>query len=678
MKPVDLPRVEYDLIELKGGYDLLTPTLKLPAGALRESLNFEVSINGGYTRIPGYERFDGRPSPSAANFSSIELDAVANLTVGQVITGPTGSATVIAISGTVLIYTKVSGAFALGDAILQGANPVGTVVSLGAMLGARQSAIYRKLASDAYRADIGVVPGSGSIRGVAAIGSTVYAWRNNAGGTAMEIYRSSGTGWTLVPLGVELAFNDGDNEILAGQTVTGQTSGASGVVIRVAVREGTWGASDAEGSLIFASVTGTFLAGEDLLVSAVPRAKAVAAQAAITLAPNGRVQTVTGNFGSLYSTRIYGCDNVNPGFEFDGTTYVPIRTGMPSDAPTNVAVHSGHLFFTFAASLQFSGINEPYRWSPIFGAGEIAMRDTITAIMSLQGGDTSPALVVYSLNETNVLYGTNSQDFVLTPHSVSMGANRYTAQRLEMAYVFDDRGVSSMATSDKFGNFDSATLTYNIRPVVQARRTLSTAAGINREKSQYRVFFSDGYALFLTIVNGKYLGASPVQMPNPVTCWCEGERADRTEQSYFGSNNGYVYRMDVGTSFDGAPITFSLLTNYNPTKSPRLRKRYRRASLEMTGSDYAEFQFGYELGYGLPDHEQPIDEEYETRFSPAYWDTFTWDDFTWDGKVLAPSEVEMTGTAENVAVRIFGEYDYVGEFTLNSLILHYTIRRGLR
>jgi hypothetical protein len=675
---MDLPKIAYDVIQLKGGYDLLTPTLSLPSGAAREAVNFEVSVNGGYTRIAGYERFDGRFAPSDAEYAIIVLDAVANLSLGQTITGPSGSGVVIAIDGTKIVYTKSVGVFAVGDAIVQGVDPVGTVTEIGAIATPEQGAQYFNLAADAYRADIGPVPGSGPVRGVVIIGSTMYAWRDAADGLSKNIYRSTNTGWSQVQLGEELGFTAGSAEIFDGDVVTGATSGATGTVARVLVREGTWSGSDAEGMLILSVSSGTFQAGENLQVGLVTKAQSAGAQAAITLAPGGRVQTVLANFGGLYSSRIYGCDRVNRGFEFDGTTYVPISTGMPDDTPDNVAVHANHLFFSFDASLQFSGINEPYRWNPVFGAGEVAMRDSVTALMPLQGSNASPALVVYSINETNILYGTSDQDFALTAYSVNSGGNRFTAQRLETSYVFDDRGVVSLSTTDKFGNFDAATLTFNIRPVIQTRRTLATAAGINREKSQYRLFFSDGYALYMTVVNGQYFGAMPVQFPNPVFCWCEGERADRTEQAFFGSTNGFVYRMDAGTSFDGENIEYSLLLNYNSVKSPRVRKRFRRASIEMTGTSYAQFSFGYELGYGLPDNEQPNNYAYESRFSPAYWDSFVWDAFTWDGKVLAPTEVEMTGTAENVAIRIFGASDYIGEFTINSVILHYSMRRGLR
>ena len=64
--PLNTPPVQYDLIRLSGGLDQVTPTLSLQPGVARRAANFECSINGGYTRIAGYERFDGRPSPSAA------------------------------------------------------------------------------------------------------------------------------------------------------------------------------------------------------------------------------------------------------------------------------------------------------------------------------------------------------------------------------------------------------------------------------------------------------------------------------------------------------------------------------------------------------------------------------------------------------------------------------------
>jgi hypothetical protein len=674
----DLPRVQYDLVRLQGGLDLLTPTLSLAPGYVRDAKNFEVSVNGGYTRIAGYERFDGRASPTAASYGILTLDAVANVAVGNTITGPTGFAVVAMINGLYIVYTKPSGTFAVNDAITQGVNPVGTITATAAAVDSKTAAMYAAAAANIYRADIQAVPGSGPVRGVLDLNGTVYAWRNNAGGTAMVIHRSTSSGWSALSLGFELDFENGITELFDGNTINGGTSAATAVISRVVLRSGSWSAGDAAGTLILSSVTGTFVAAENINIGSTIMADAVGAQTAITLAANGRVQTESGKFGLQSTARVYGCDNVNRGFEFDGTVYVPIRTGMPVDVPSNVAVHSSHLFFSFNNSLQFSSIGEPYRWNPVFGAGEIAMRDVITALLPLQGSDNSTALVIYSTKETNILYGTSGEDFRLVPHSVNMGGNRYTAQRLDTGYVFDDRGIISLRTTDKFDNFDAATLTYNLRPVIQSRRTGASASGLNRERSQYRLFFNDGYGLYMTTVNGKLLGTLPVLFPNPVLCWCESSRLDGIERSFFGSSNGMVYKLDSGPSFDGQEIEYSLMLPYNSVRSPRIRKRYRRASIEMSSDTFSEIGFSYEIGYGLPNNEQPSPRLYEVPFSTAYWDSIAWDSFVWDGKTLSPTEVEMTGTAENVALLFYGQSDFINEFTINSVIIHYSMRRGIR
>lgn len=677
-----MPPVKYNLIQLQGGLDLVTPTLSLPPGVARESVNFEVSITGGYSRIPGYERYDGRPNPSDANYNLLTVASATTLAVGNTITNlaATVSGVIIAISDNLVVYTKAVGAFLAADAVYVGGVLKTTVVSLGGTVSADSSlaAEYLSLAANNYRADIGAVPGSGPIRGVVFLHTTqeVFAWRNNAGGTAMAIYKASTSGWTAVSLGYEMPFDSGTHELVDGNTITGQTSGAVGTITRVVLQSGSWSAGTAAGYLIFASITGTFSAGENLRISTTAYARAVSAQAAITLNPDGQLDFVIENFGS--ATRIYGADTVNYGFEFDGTTYVPIRTGMTTDTPTHVAVHKQHLFFSFGSSVQFSGIGAPYEWSPIVGAGEIALNNVVTAFLVQPGDQSTGAMAIYSDDNTFVLYGSSSANFALVSYNVGTGAKPFTCQNVNVSYSFDDRGVINMATTLNFGNFDSAALTLNLRPFVQQRRNLATASGVNREKGQYRVFFSDGYGLYVTLANGKYMGSMPVQFPNAVTCMAEGEKPDGAETAFFGSTNGYVYRLDAGTSFDGADISASMTLVFNAVGSPRLLKRFRRGSLEITGTGYAEFAFNYDLAYSSTYIGQESEASYSSNLVASFWDSAVWDAFVWDGRTLAPSEVEIKGTAENIAIRVASISAIYQPFTINSIILHYTPRRGLR
>jgi len=391
------------------------------------------------------------------------------------------------------------------------------------------------------------------------------------------------------------------------------------------------------------------------------------------------VETVIGNIGGGVSNyRAYSCDGKNRAWEFDGTTLVPISTGMANDKPEHIVVHRQHLFLSFGASLQFSGLGLPFQWAPILGAGEIAMNATITNLLPLPGDQSSGALAVYTRRDTSVLYGTSSANFSLATFNTGTGAVAYTAQTMDQAYVLDDRGVISLGTSLNFGNFLPASLTMNIRPFMQPRINLATASTVNREKGQYRVFFSDGYGVYLTILNGSLLGAMPMQFSHVINCAFEGEDASGTARMFLGSTNGYVYELDRGTSFDGESIPASLGLPFNSTNSPRLLKRYRKASVEVTGNAYAEFQFGYDLGYRSTYFTQDSDSSNTNDLRASYWDDWTWDEFVWDGSDISPSEVEVRGTAENMAIRVSAVSDLLEPFTVNSIIVHYTFRRGLR
>lgn len=681
--PLKTPPVQYELIRLGGGLDQVTPTLTLPPGFARKAANFECNVNGGYTRIAGYERFDGRPSPSAALYNILTCTLTGTVNVGATVVGQSSAATgkVIARNGNDVVVTRQTGTFVVSEGITVSAVAVGTIAALtGVSADGLTDAQYRNLAADEYRSDIQAVPGSGAILGVALYKGDVYAWRNNTGGTAAVMHKATGSGWTAVPLGVELKFDAGKHPgIVDGDTIVGGTSGATGVVTRVVRRSGTFAGNDAAGSLMFASVSGTFQNNEQLRIGATHVADADGTQAAVTLAPGGRYETVVGNFGGGDTNyRLYGCDGENRAFEFDGTVFVPITTGMPTDKPTHIAVHKQHLFLSFGASLQFSALGYPYEWDPVLGAGEIAMSALITNLIVLPGDQSSGALGVYTRRDTSVLYGTSSANFALSTFNTGTGAVPYTAQNMDQAYVLDDRGIMSLGTTLNFGNFLPASLTMNLRPYLENRISLATCSSLNRNKGQYRVFFSDGTGVYMTMVNGKLLGSMPVEFIDPAVVCVEGEDSSGNAVSFFGSDNGFVYQLDAGTSFDGNPIAASFNLVYDSIKSPRILKRFRKASVEFAGDYFAQIQFGYDLGYRRNDIQQPLDASYDADLRSSYWDSMIWDNFVWDGSDVTPSEIEVSGTAENLSVRISCASDLFEPFTVNTIILHYTPRRGLR
>ena len=682
-KLTPLARVMHETVRMRGGLDLITPTLDLKPGFLRDCVNFEVSTTGGYTRIAGYERHDGRTVPSTATWAQLVLTTtVGTIVAGDTVNGQTSGATgvVFLVDGLNVFYTKSTGTWQVGENVRKAAVVQDVLASTTITItSAQTTAQYNVLAAAVYRSDILAVPGSGAVRGLAFYMDNLYAWRDNAGGTALVLHKATTGGWTSVALGWALDFTATGGQIFDGNAIVGLTSGATGTVSRAVLRTGVW-TGVGTGTLILSAMTGVFTVGENIRVGGVNKVISAGAAVAQTLLPGGRVETDQGALaGGLAGTKLYGADGVNPGFEFDGTSYVKIKTGMATDVPTTVKVHKNHLFLSFNASLQFSSDGLPYVWSPLTGAGELSLNDPITALDILPGSSLTAALAVYSENAIAILYGTSNSDWQLATYNQGMGARKYTAQGLSSSYVLDNRGVIELKTSLNYGNFDDVALTNHIRPFIQQRRNRCTASLVNHEKSQYRLFFSDSTALYLTISNGKLLGAMPMLFDVAVNCAANGEAQDGNEISYFGATNGFVYRLDSGPNFDGNTINANLFFNYNPQGESRYDKRYRKGSLEIQGSSYVELNVGYDLAYS---DNTRVDQESGLTVSPSFsaprWDTFVWDAFVWDGRALAPVEVEIRGTAENIAMRIVSDGNYFDPFTVNSLIMHYTMRKALR
>lgn len=685
MKPMDMPRVMYDTVVLKGGLDLITPTLSLKPGVARSSVNWECNLTGGYSTIQGYERFDGRSAPSDSQFVVFNITYVNAPSLGDTVVGQTSGATgvvcgVDSVSG-FLAVTRIVGVFVASEQVMVGVTNTGTLgTTLAASVSSGQTlAIYSACAADQQRSLIAAVPGSGPVRGAVMFNGTVYAFRNNLAATSTDMYASSSTGWQAVNLGSYVTFTSGTAIINDGDTVTGFSSGATGIARRVSLRSGTWG-STATGIIVFTSITGIFQAAESLRVGGVAKATCSGAQTATTLLPGGKFEFVINNFGGASGAeRLYGCDGVNKAWEFDGTSFVPIATGMASDTPKHIIAHRNYLFLTFGASLQWSSLGAPYQWSAVFGAGEVALAEPITGMLVQPGANATAALAIYTDNNTCIMYGSSSSTWNLVTFNTGTGALDYSVQNLLSSYAFCDRGVTSLQTSLNYGNFDMGMLTYAIQPFITTQRTKLATSCINRQKAQYRTFFNDGWGMYLTIANGKYMGAMPVWFPDAVFNCSVGTDLTGTDVTLLcGTSSGYVYTLDKGTSFDGAAITTALTLNWNAVRSPRLLKRYRKCALEASGTGYAKLSVSYILGYGKDVSGMSPTIDYATGFNQTLWDSFTWDSFTWDGVTLAPSEIELMGTGENIAVTIGGSSNYYGAVTLNSIIISYSYRRGLR
>ena len=678
-----LPTVRPEVVQLKGGLDTVTPALSLSPGACIDAVNFESDQNGGYRRIAGYERLDGRPSPTAAGYWIIHCTGIGSISLGDTVTGATSLKTgvVIAVIADALVLTKVSGAFSLGENL----QVLGVTKAVSSSLAVADSADtpaqhaqYKYLASNIYRADILTVPGTGPVRGVWHYAGNIYAFRDT--GAACLMYKATSSGWALQTFGKEVQFiakaGAPGTAIKEGDTVTGATSACSGVVKRVLLRTGTW-ASNPVGTLVFDSITTAFTPGEALNVGGVGLCQTSGTSSQISLLAGGRFEFVNYNFGGGITTqRMYFCDGVNLAHEWDGTRLVPIRTGAAPDVPSHIAAWKNMLVLSAASSIQLSGIANPYSWTALTGAAELALGANCTGLLPQQGDASTGALAVFCDASTFILYGTSTSDCKLVTHSSEAGAAPYTAQNIGSAFYLDTKGVVSLTSTQTYGNFASSSITQNIQTLIDTKRSKAVASCILRA-GQYLVFFNDGSALTIkptgsSTAESMYLEYSESIYFNTVESFVG---TDGVERVIAAGSDGFVYELNKGTSFDGASLKSRLFTAFNSNRYPRLRKRYKRAVLQATCVNTADVSVGYELDFGSSNTSAGTRSAQSLVGAGGYWDAMTWDSFNWDSPYLSEYTVDTPENGLNIGLLIYGDSAVNDSFTISSVILHYIIGR---
>ncbi len=704
---------------IPGGLDLLTPNLSLQSGAARDIVNFEVSVNGGYSRIGGYERFNGMASPNDAAFTIVQVATFVNVpsigdAIQQASSGATGTVALVNdVPGSCyMVVTQQTGSFddsgvietvPVGLIITAAESPfiitsaespyiiptsvpgvtIGTAIPITLQLTALLNAQYQVAAADIYRALIDAVPGSGPITGVVHMifdgVDNVYAFRDNEAGSAVNIYKSSAAGWVNVPLFNVVSFTAaGAAEPMDGDTLTQGV--ASATIQRVMISSGTIAGSTAAGTFVITTPNTSFVAGAATTSSGTTLTLS-GPQTPIVLEPGGKFEFVKYNFaGQLVTRRIYGCDGVNKAFEFDGVTLAPITTGLDPDVPSHIAAHKAFLFLSQGSSIFYSAAGFPFKWNAIDGAGEIATGDNVNAMLSLPGAQSTATLGIWMRSSVGILYGTDPTTFNFTQYNIGLGGIAGSVQNLFDSFGFAEPGVVSLRTVLDFGNFRPAALTKNIQPFINQQRGKITCSTVNHTKGQYRVFFNDGYGLWLTTLNQTYLGAGIILFPNPVNVVDTDTSVTGDEVAYFGSNDelGYVYALDTGPNFDGEEIAAYFVGAWDYIKSPRFLKQYRCASIEMSGSAYAAISFSYNLSDNSTLVGQPTPSSYTSGFSPAIWDSFTWDNFVWDGATTLPTYVNLTGTAYNIQPVVACGTNYIQPFNVSTVIYQYSMRRRVR
>ncbi len=666
-----------------GGLDLVTPALNVDPGRLLEVKNYECDLNGGYRIAAGYERFDGRDSPVDSSFFAIATGTFSSdYQLLETVTGaPSGATGILTTIGNQAIYlVSITGTFAEGDILTGGTSGATSTAETAAFenITISESEALNDVRYDKeiyFRDLIQEVPGINAIRGVFRHEATTLAVRDFDGAEA-RMYRATAAGWTQITASHIIFFDTFVSEFPLPGTTINDGNGNDAVIHRVsfAVTGGT------EGFIVVTGYITGFNDNDLIRESTTTLATASEDAAPVTLKPGGKNEWRSHNFtGAIDFYRVYTTDGVNAAMEYDTTADVlsPIYTDQANqadDTPTFLEVYKNHLFVGFERGLmRNSEPGDPFLWDAAAGTLEIAVGAAIT------GFDAAPeSLIVATKRTTRALKGNIAEDFVFSVASAKTGATKYTMQHIGTTYMVDDRGLIELSRVEAFGDFENATVSRTIQPLLKSLRKSLTTSTISLSNNIYKIFTDDGRGISLTFQEGNISGFAIYDYGININVMSNAEDEDGDERIFFGGDSGYVYEQDKGVSFDGSEKEAWLRTVFQDLGSQTIRKRFFRAFFDVALSGRAEVDIIAEYSNGSPDvRTTNVVTDDLAGFNSA-WDVGNWDSALFDATVVSDAYIDLTGTGDSISLIMYSNSAKDDIFTLKDVVYHYKTRRPLR
>lgn len=532
--------------------------LQLP-GSARLLKNFEPSVDGGYKRIEGFDKYVSAFVPAYGEpLVHGSGQTGTTLVLGNIYTAPVagGTFTIAGVTGT---YTIASGGVSFDST-----NKRVTLTLTASMA-----------SSPADQAAVTFTSHAGGVLGVAAWEDSVLAYRNN------DIYESTGSGWSKIntPSYGTVLVNG------AGQT------GTSLVVdgLTDAPKNGDTFTIAGVAKIYTVTADATVTSGGATLTINPALASSPADNAAITWKSTDYshgTKLRTYKYRINTTEKIVGVNSYGYPFIWDQNTFTFVDGSTDLFGTEFVVFHKNQMFFAKGEQLLFTAPYTDTDLNVANGAGVINVGGQITGLVVFR-----EILIIFTERTINQLTGNTLADFTLLPITRNVGCVAPdTIQEIGGDIMFlGPEGLRLLSATDKIGDLNIGVVSKQIQDemtsLIQASSSFSSV--VIKQKSQYRLF---GYNA--TVTNSSAKGVLGTQMTGDNTsaiAWGEliGIKArvadsnykEQTETIVFANDDGYVYQMESGNSFDGSNIVASFATPYVPINDPRVRKTFYKMFL---------------------------------------------------------------------------------------------------
>lgn len=378
------------------------------------------------------------------------------------------------------------------------------------------------------------------------------------------------------------------------------------------------------------------------------------------------------NFPAIYNT--------------SGNTTTFMTSANSSDVlgAEHVAIFKNHAFYAKGNSFFFTSPFSVDNFDTGLGAGSINVASNITGLAVFRD-----QLIIFTEDSIKRLTGSSIADWSLSPITDRIGCiNGDTIQEVggDIMYLAPD-GIRLLSATDRIGDFglDIASDVIAKDATTFLSQTSTFCSVVLKEKAQYRIFAyvtSEQEEAAKGLIATKFTSQGAEGMAWSTTkgikAFVVDSRYNTTQETIaFANEDGFVYVMETGSSFDGLPIEAIYESPYMPITDPQIRKTFYKVTLyaEPTGNMDLALNIKYDFSTGSSNQVlQPATQAISSTGSSVFIfgassSIFSTSKFGGELDKVYPTNV--VGSGKTVALR-FEDFSTNPTFTLDTALFEYS------
>jgi hypothetical protein len=356
-------------------------------------------------------------------------------------------------------------------------------------------------------------------------------------------------------------------------------------------------------------------------------------------------------------------DGTNDPTVFNTSMAATDITASSVEGASLVAAYREHMFYAGMSStpqeVVFSQPFDEDAFSSGSGAGSVKVDDTIVGLKVFR-----EALFIFCENRIFKLTGSSSSDFQIAPVTRDIGCiNGDTIQEFAGDLIFlGPDGLRTVAGTEKIGDVNLGTISANIQSIFDDNIKDSSLfdSVVIPDKTQYRVFFSkENLAENFTegVICVLKAQQSGMGYEFAKTRGVKPSATDTFISSgdvlvLHGGFDGFVYRQETGTTFDGTAINAKYRSPDLTMKDPGIRKHMQRVIVNFAPESSIDADLFVRYDYESADSARPAAYPLDSTSVAGIYGTSTYGTPTYGGpsQPLVRQPVEGSGFA--VALRV--------------------------